>query len=241
MTKHACAAKLAIVALVVGILQVGATPVQADPMLSEGFNNVGSLAGSGWVMTNNSSPAGLNWFQGNTGVFDAHSGAANSYIASNYLAADGGGDISNWLITPQMLLQDGVTLSFFTRSAGALPDSLEVRLSTNGASTNVGGTAGSVGDFTTLLLPINAGLAMGGYPSEWTMYTITLSGIGNVSGRFAFRYNVSDTNWNGDYIGIDDVNVVPEPATLTLLGLGLAGIASRRRQLLARARGQEGA
>ena len=34
-------------------------------------------------------------------------------------------------------------------------DRLELRLSTNGASTNVGTTTTSVGDFTTLLLTVN--------------------------------------------------------------------------------------
>lgn len=240
MTKHACVAKLAIAALVVGVLQVGAAPAQAGPVLFEGFDDISTLGANGWVQTNNSSPAGLNWFQGNSGVFGAQSGAPNSYIASNYTAAGPGGDISNWLIMPQMLLSDGDTFTFFTRSNGEFADGLEVRFSGNGASTNVGNTSSSVGDFTRLLLPINSALSMGGYPSGWTQYTITLSGIGSTSGRLAFRYLVGNTNANGDYIGIDNVNVVPEPGTLTLLGLGLAGIVSRRRQLSARARAQEG-
>lgn len=241
MTKHACVARLAIAALVVGVLHVGVAPVQAGPVLFEGFDDVSTLGASGWVQTNNSSPAGLNWFQGNSGVFGAQSGASNSYIASNFLAAGFGGDISNWLILPELTLSDGDTFSFFTRAGGAVADRLEVRFSANGGSTNVGGTAGSVGDFTLLLATINPLLTPDGYPTDWIQQTITLSGLGSTSGRLAFRYFVSDTNTNGDYIGIDSVNVVPEPGTLTLLGLGLAGLVSRRRQMSARARAQEGA
>ena len=82
-----------------------------------------------------------------------------------------------------------------------------MRLSTNGASANVGGTAASVGDFTTLLLTVNPALN-GGYPDSWTLFTATISGLGGpVSGRFAFRYNVADTSVNADYIGIDTLSV----------------------------------
>ena len=56
-----------------------------------------------------------------------------------------------------MTLQNGVVLTFWTRTVDAptFPDRLQVRMSTNGASTNVGTTATDVGDFTTLLLDIN--------------------------------------------------------------------------------------
>src|SRR2546428_3306592 len=47
--------------------------------------------------------------------------------------------------------------SFYTRTVDmpSFPDRLQVRMSTNGASSNVGTTATDVGDFTTLLLDIN--------------------------------------------------------------------------------------
>ncbi len=89
------------------------------------------------------------------------------------------------------------------------PDRLEMRLSTAGASTNVGTTATSVGDFTTVLVEVNPTLAAGGYPEVWTQYTATLSGIpGGATGRIAWRYFVTDagpTGANSDYIGIDTV------------------------------------
>ena len=57
------------------------------------------------------------------------------------------------------------------------PDRLQVRMSTNGASTNVGSTATGVGDFTTLLLDINPNYTTNCYPNVWTQFTVTLSGL----------------------------------------------------------------
>jgi len=208
-----------------------AFPSFADTVLSENFNSVGSLPGSGWAIVNDSAPVGsTNWFQGNTGVFDAQSGPADSYVAANFNAAAFGGNISDWLITPEISLASNLALTFFTRTEPfAFPgDTLEVRLSTNGASTDVGATDSSVGDFTTLLLTIGTGTD---YPTDWTGYTININGLGlGAEGRIAFRYVVTDTSANGDYIGLDTVNVVttPEPATLPLLLLGVVAMVSRR-------------
>ena len=54
------------------------------------------------------------------------------------------------------------------------------------------------------------------YPIDWQVFDFVYGGgDGNV--RFAFRYTVTDTSANGDYIGIDSVSVsVPEPATMLL-------------------------
>jgi hypothetical protein len=240
MTTRVRTARLALAVLAGVVLCGAAAPAQASVLLSENFDNIGTLSGSGWAMINNSNPAGLPWVQGNTGVFGSQGGAPDSYIASSFNASNGVGNISNWLLTPEMTLGNGDTLSFYTRSEAFLPDRLEVRFSANGASTNVGGTDSSVGDFSSLLLSINPALGAGGYPSGWTLYTITLSGLsGPTSGRFGFRYFVTDAVNNGDFIGIDTVNVnsVPEPATITLVGLGLAGVIARRR----RANAQKGA
>lgn len=206
----------------------------ADTVLTENFNSVAALAGNGWVVVNNSSPTGsTDWFQGNSAVFDAQSGPADSYVAANFNAADFAGNISDWLITPEISLSNSLIVTFFTRTEpGAFPgDSLEVRLSTNGASTDVGSSDSSVGDFTTLLLAVNPS-GLGDYPSDWTAYTITLDPLGaGAQGRIAFRYAVSDTSQNGDYIGLDSLTVAtPEPASLTMLGLGLAALALRNRK-----------
>jgi hypothetical protein len=223
------------------LLLLAASSLQAGVILNEGFNDISTLAGSGWTQVNNSSPAGsTGWFQGNTGIFGSQAGASDAYIAANFDNAAYGGDISNWLITPVLSLQYNLQLAFYTRTETAplAADALEVRLSTNGASGNVGATTTSVGDFTSLLLSINPTLSSSGYPQAWTLFTANVSGLGaGATGRFAFRYVVPDTSANADYIGIDSVLVnqsvtegnVPEPATFGLIALGLGAALLQRR------------
>lgn len=195
-----------------------------------------TLTGSGWIQQNNSSPVGSDsWFQGNSSVFPAQSGAASSYIGANFNNTLGGGTISNWLITPLLNLQNGDTFSFFTRTVGSpvTPDRLEVRLSTNGGA-SAGSTETSVGDFSTLLLSINPTLTTTGYPNSWTQYNLTVSGLGApASGRLAFRYFVTNggSGNNSDYIGIDTFSytAVPTPALLPgLIGIGIGVLRKRK-------------
>ncbi len=213
-----------------------ALPLAAQAQsFTEGFDNLGSL--TDWFVDNNSNPIGSgSWFQGNPNVFPAHAGAANSYIGVNFQSTTGANTISNWLILPNVTLNNGDTFSFYTRTVTnrAFPDRLQLRLSGNGSSTNVGTLPTDVGDFGTLLLDINPTYVATNYPNVWTQYSVTLSGLGGpTSGRFAFRYFVEDggpLGNNSDYIGIDSVayTAIPEPATLSLLALGALGLIRRR-------------
>ena len=208
----------------------------AAATLSEGFDTV---TPAGWTVVNNSSPVGLtNWFQGNDTVFSAQAGTSTSYAGANFNNTSGTGTISDWLITPTLTFNNGDTLSFYTRTVDspAFADGLEVRFSAVGG-VNVGSSAASLGDFTTLLVAVNPGLSTSGYPNAWTEYTATISGLGGpTSGAIGFRYFVTNggpTGANSDYIGIDSVTItaVPEPETYAMMGLGLAmlgGLARRR-------------
>ena len=188
---------------------MGISPEACNSVLTEGFDDITSLTGNGWVLINNSDPLGFTgWYQGISDIFLARSGAADSYIAADYFNTSDSGTISNWLITPELSLSNLESISFWTSTVmgSFYPDRLEVRLSTNGDSTNVGTTATSVGDFTTVLLVINNGLIPGGYPGIWTKYVIdSISASG--SGRIAFQYFVTNTANNALYIGIDSVKV----------------------------------
>ncbi|WP_300662746.1 choice-of-anchor J domain-containing protein, partial [Fluviicola sp.] len=210
---------------------------------TESFDDITLLAGNGWLIQNNSTPVGsISWFQGTAtsatptpGPFNSYTGAPNSYIGVNFNSTGSTGTISNWLITPNRTLRNGDVFTFYTRkpTIGAgqtdYPDRLEVRLSTNGASTNVGAGAAATGDFTTLLLSVNPTLVANVYPQVWTQYTITISGLpAPTSGRIAFRYFVSGAGSlgsNSDYIGIDQVVYTPYvcPAFTMTAGGALTG------------------
>lgn len=184
---------------------------------TENFDNIATLSASDWVTLNNSVPVGLNpnWGQGDAAVFPAFNGATNAYVFANFQMTTGANTISAWMITPNRTLKNGDVFSFYTRKPVGtdFPDRLEVRLSTNGASTNVGTGPATVGDFTTVLLTINPALSVGVYPTSWTQYTITISGLSApTSGRIAFRYFVTNggpSGANSDYIGIDQVDYTP--------------------------------
>ncbi len=201
----------------------GQTPVvnagiQGGPISSnfgEGFDDITLLPGAGWFLQNLSDPLGTsNWFQGNPTVFAAHEGEPNSYIGANFNNTAGGtGIISNWLMTPEVQLFNGTELRFWTRvgtGGNAFPDRLEVRLSSSGSSTFAGSAATDVGDFDTLLLSVNENLGSN-YPEVWTEFVVEVSGLAEpTSGRFAFRYFVTDAGPAGDnsnFIGIDTVSV----------------------------------
>jgi hypothetical protein len=196
-----------LLAPVVALLSFGASGQQ----LTQNFDDISTLAAAGWVFTNNSSLVGPSgWFQGNGAIFAAQTGASGSYIAANFVNAGVGGNVSNWLLSPLLSsLQNGETLTFYTRSAGSLADRLEVRVCTGPTCTDVGATDSSVGGFTTLLLSINPGQAGGIYPTSWTQSSVVLSGLpgGTNTGRIAFRYFISGTASSGDYIGIDTLNL----------------------------------
>jgi hypothetical protein len=208
-------------ALSLSLAALGATAARAAgvEVLNEGFDNVAALPG--WAQVNDSVPAGNPWFQGNPGVFTAQSGAPDSYAAVNFLsAANGSGNVDNWLITPVLDLSGTTVLSFYTRH-DALPgfdDLLEVRFAS--------GTGTDAAGFTTLLTTIGG---TAGYPTDWQQYTATLTNSG--SGRFAFRYlGPADTL---NYVGLDTVSVVtavPEPAHWMMLALGLGLLTLMRRQ-----------
>ena len=189
------------------------SPPATQSLLNEGFDVAIPLP-TGWAQQNLSSPLGAqNWFQGNAAVFPSQSGATTAYIAANWqnTITTGPGDISSWLFTPTVTIQNGDIFTFWSRSTAAgFPDRLELRLSTSGASTNVGATSTSVGDFGTVLLTINPSLTTTGYPGSWTQYTYTVSGLAApTSSRFGFRYWVTNGGGgaNSDYIGVDNVQL----------------------------------
>jgi hypothetical protein len=211
MLLHRRASRALAVSLVAGALVIAAQPAQAASF-TEGFDDVSTLTNWRTVNPEPLGGDGRTWEQGEPEAFAAQSGPDSSYIGVSY--SSGGDNVSNWLIAPQQTsLSSTDVLTFWTRtldqsdSVTVYPDRLEVRMSTNG-SCNPGTTTEGVGDFTTLLTSINPDQTDDGYPMAWTQYSVPLTGLSaaNVSGCLAFRYTITDTNNNGNYIGIDTLS-----------------------------------
>jgi hypothetical protein len=201
----------------------GGSPIEA--VYAEGFDNI---AANGWTYQNLSVPLGTtNYFQGNPAVFAAHSGAANSYLGTNFNNTTGNNTISNWAYSPVNNVAAGEVVSFWTRtvSAPAFPDRLHLKYDPTG-STNAA-------NYTNTLVTVNPNLTLAGYPSVWTQFSFVMTAaLASPTGRFAFHYDVpggGPSGANSDYIGIDTFSIVPEPASLGLIGLVGVGLLARRR------------
>jgi hypothetical protein len=195
-----------------------AMSAQAAVQFEQGFDNVASLAGQGWIRTNASSPAGFtDWYQGDANAFTSQSGAIDSYIAANYNNAAAGGTIDNWLISPLFNIDKDGSVSFWLRGANDAGYSDQVSFGFSNGS-------GAPGDFAmanAITAPVDG----------WTQYTFFYNtGDPGSTARFAIRYTgAADTS---DYIGIDTFAVnVPEPTSALLFAVGALGLgAIRRRQ-----------
>lgn len=204
---------------------------QSIVKIQENFDNVPAMFTSGWSRINLSSPVGSSqWAQSVNGVIGTSvNGSTTSHIEVNYLSTTGANTISNWLISPQMSLDNGDTISFYTISynSATYPDRLECRLSTTGASP--GSTSTSVGDFTTLVLSVNPNLTFTGYPSvqisgnTWTKYSGVVTGLsGTTQGYIALRYFVT----NGGPDGANSSSIAVDAFKVNSMDCSLLGIAS---------------
>lgn len=201
--------KLFTTIIVAGALVLASTARADSPAtLSEGFNNISAMPG--WVSLNHSVPSGAGWFQGNSGIFGAHSGPSDSYIGASYLASSlESGTVDLWLMSPVLSIGVGTQLNFWMRTAGGYSDQVEVWFGS--------GSGTDTSAFTMLGSPY---LADNG---AWNQAGYTLSGLGE--GRIAFRYTGAASELN--YVGIDSMSVappVPEPATYVMLCIGLLAL-----------------
>ena len=182
---------------------------------SEEFDSVYALESKGWVIKDNSEYFTM-WVQPgsyNSGKVPAPTPfTAYSYVSSPYeyiLASltpstSSYYSVSSWLITPVLSVKNGDKISFYTRAdtGNVYKDRLQVLMNSS-SSSDVGNSTTSVGGFTQNLFDINSGYAAGAYPTTWTKYEHTFSGIsGKINTRIAFRYYVSAIT-SARTIGID--------------------------------------
>ena len=197
-----------------------------DQSFVEEFDTMQNAYNRGWRWINRSTPIGVtNWGPGpgTVEMLAYSSKGTNTGLAySNYLATNGSnnGIISNWLISPQVMMQNGDKIVFFTKSElwTSLGVDFGARLQVN---INKDGDL-SVGDgedpgkFDNILLDINpleevfdiSAPSPTAYPNDWTRFEATITGLSNpVKGRFAFRYYLHNAgaNGQGNAVGIDSV------------------------------------
>jgi hypothetical protein len=201
-------------------------PPVKDQSFVEEFDTMQNAYNRGWRWMNRSLPIGVtNWGPGpGTAEMLAYSSkGTNSGLAySNYQATSGSNDgtISNWLVSPQITMQNGDKIVFFTKSElwTSLGVDFGARLQVNfnkDGDLSVG-NGDNPGKFENVLLDINpleevfdiSAPSPTAYPNDWTRFEVTITGLSNpVKGRFAFRYYLHNagSNGQGNGIGIDSV------------------------------------
>ena len=196
-------------------------------LISQGFDDVSALvpSSSGWIIKNMGTSGGLTqaWVQGGSDTsITAQSGAADSYITSNFNMAAAGGTLASWLITPTFSTTNDITVSFWAKADIAAPYFDQIKI----------GFLNAAGDLSTFS-PTFTIKATG----DWTQYTLNMSGTGAAtSARFGIEYFGSADTSNlvaVDSLNITTVSAVPEVSSWQLMGLGLlamGAIARRRKQ-----------
>lgn len=207
-----------------------APPPVADQSFVEQFDTMQNAYNRGWRWINRSQPVGPNtWTQApGTSTMSAYSSRGTNQGAAyaDYLSTAGtnNGVISNWLISPPVIMQNGDKIIFYTKSnvdATAGTDygaRLQVRINATDDDLSAG-DGDDPGKFRNPLLDINAkedeyrpaSPISTAYPGNWTRFEATVFGLNNpVKGRFAFRYYLhgAGSNGAGNGIGIDSVAYV---------------------------------
>ncbi|MES1215449.1 MAG: choice-of-anchor J domain-containing protein [Bacteroidota bacterium] len=195
------------------------TNIGTATSFTEEFEYFNTLETKGWVTKDNSllGSAGpyASWTQGLNGAdkgggwlgFTAYSYTTNldefAYSSVSFSSTNSF-SISSWFITPVLSVKNGDKISFYTRAdtIGVHTERMQV-LMNKSASADVGGSVSSVGGFSNVLLDINSSQTAGGYPTTWTKYEYTFSGIsGKTDTRIGFRHYVTNTT-NAKGVGID--------------------------------------
>ncbi len=200
---------------------------------SEGFEDINQLPSNGWVFENRSDFVGdAFWSQGFESLFPAQEGPNNSYLLGG-VGQTGGNVLCDWLILPDIGFVE--QLNFFTRteSNSLAADRLMVVYS-EAANPQTGSCVFSdpalaggfdFGDFN-LLMAVNPNLDPGGYPEQWTQFSVPVNGAGQLALVY-FVESVGQNPFNGNLIAIDSINVgpaAPQGTPTAVPGLSMTGM-----------------
>ena len=212
-------------------------PPVPDQSFVEEFDTADAAYNRGWRYINRSVLLGRrNWQNPNPLIgnpFPPYSGSAgNGFLWADYLSTDSqAGTISNWAVSPEIIMQNGDKIIFYTRAEilgnTDFVNRLQVRINKT-TSLNVGNGT-DPGDFTIPLLDINPFYyefllnvfnnpadplfeqVRKAYPHVWTRFEAVVVGLDKpTKGRFAFRYftELAGSNGRGSSVGLDSVAYV---------------------------------
>ncbi len=157
-----------------------------------GNNSIAGLQARGWVIIDNDGGGTTpTWFQPNGLTFTSFEGHDSGYVASNFDGANANGVIDHWLISPQLNVSPGDSLSFYARSpqGSQFPDSIYMLVSLGGQNISDFSQVGDRFEVDT---------------SGWSGFYITFTITSTI--RFAINYYIFNGGPEGsssDYIGLD--------------------------------------
>ncbi len=168
-----------------------------------GDNSLTGLQSRNWVVINQDGGGDSDpWFMGDNTVFNSFEGPSNGFVASNFSGANASGVVNHWLISPLINASENDTLSFWFRSpeSSQFDDSISIYLALDGGSTissfSINYVNANDNNNPRWLVPKN----------NWTNWQGLIPQTGNI--RFAIQYYLEDADANGDYIGIDLIQVL---------------------------------
>ena len=207
-------------------------PPVANQSFVEQFDTMQNAYNRGWRWLNRSVPVGPSvWTQApGTASMSAYSSRGTNQGAAytDYFSTAGTNDgtISNWLVSPSVIMQNGDKIIFFTKThvagTGATATDfgarMQVCINVTDGDLDVG-TGDEAGKFGTVLLDINSNEDEyipsnpnpTAYPGNWTRFEASVFGLnGPTKGRFAFRYflHAAGSAGAGNGIGVDSVAYV---------------------------------
>ena len=190
-----------------------AMPAVPDQSFTEEFDTLSAALHRGWKIYNGSAPVGSAVWQDGGDLIPwfspySNNGSNAGFVGASYLSTSGASEIiANWLISPPVTLQNGDSISFYTRSfvddisTPTQVDStdwgnhMELLVSTSGANAQPG-QGNSLGDFGKVLVDINpyyydathtltynfnytspANYNPLAYPIRWTRFVGVVSGL----------------------------------------------------------------